>query len=165
VPASDLPGIGELYPPLGYDWWWWLVLPLFVALLIAWILLSKRFARMPGWRRRGSSAFVLPKVLPLPVDVRRKALLRISSVEQRVATGELSPRDAHIELSEILRELAFYTTRFDARKMTLTDLRRAGLSRLADTIASFYPVSFAPAEAVEAQPAIDAARTAVSQWS
>ena len=49
--------------------------------------------------------------------------------------------------------------------MTLTDLRRAGLSRLADTIATFYPVAFAPAEAIEAQPAIDAARTAVSQWN
>jgi hypothetical protein len=127
--------------------------------------LSKRFARMAGWRRRGEGGPTVPKVLPLPVDVRRKALARIADVEQRVADGSLTPRDAHIELSEVLRELAFYTTRFDARKMTLTDLRRAGLTRLADTIATFYPVAFAPAEAVEAQPAIDAARTAVSQWN
>ena len=107
-----------------------------------------------------------PKVLPLPVDVRRKALARIADRSSSASTaGTLSPRDAHIELSGILRELAFYTTRFDARKMTLTDLRRAGLTRLADTIASFYPVNFAPAEAIEAQPAIDAARMAVSQWN
>ncbi|HWM34534.1 MAG TPA: DUF4381 family protein [Pseudolysinimonas sp.] len=163
--ASDLPDISDFYPPLPYDWWWWLVLPLFIALLIAWVLLSRRFARMRGWRRRGVSGPVTPKVLPLPVDVRRKALTRIADVERRVAAGELSPRDAHLELSEVLRELAFYTTRFDARTMTLTELRRAGLSRLADTIATFYPVNFAPAEAVEAQPAIDAARTAVAQWS
>lgn len=160
-----MPDIEDFFPPLGYDWWWWLVLPLFVALLVLWILLSRRFAGMAGWRRRGEGGYRPPKVLPLPVDVRRKALLRIASVEQRVHTGELSARDAHIELSGILRELAFYTTRFDARKMTLTDLRRAGLTRLADTIASFYPVAFAPNEAIEAQPAIDAARTAVSQWS
>ncbi|MEO5920562.1 MAG: hypothetical protein ABIQ01_05405 [Pseudolysinimonas sp.] len=160
-----MPDIDDFFPPLGYDWWWWLVLPLFIALLIAWILLSKRFARMRGWRRRGGAAPSRPKVLPLPVDVRRKALSRIADVEQRVVAGELSPREAHIELSGILRELAFYTTRFDARKMTLTDLRKAGLSRLADTIATFYPVAFAPAEAIEAQPAIDAARMAVSQWN
>lgn len=159
-----MPDIDDFFPPLGYDWWWWLVLPLFIALLVLWILLSKRFAVMPGWRRRGGPA-ARPKVLPLPVDVRRKALARIASVEQRVNAGEITPRAAHIELSGILRELAFYTTRFDARKMTLTDLRRAGLSRLADTIATFYPVNFAPAEALEAQPAVDAARTAVSQWS
>ena len=160
-----MPDIDQFFPPLPYDWWWWLVLPLFVALLVAWVLLSRRFARMRGWRRRGTTGPTVPKVLPLPVDVRRKALARIGDVERRVTAGELSPRDAHIELSEILRELAFYTTRFDARKMTLTDLRRAGLSRLADTIGSFYPVAFAPHEAIEAQPAIDAARTAVSQWS
>ena len=160
-----MPDIDDFFPPLDYDWWWWLVLPLFIVLLVAWILLSKRFARMPGWRRRGATGPSRPKVLPLPVDVRRKALARIADVEQRVAAGTLSPRDAHIELSEVLRELAFYTTRFDARKMTLSDLRRAGLTRLADTIATFYPVAFAPAEAVEAQPAIDAARTAVSQWN
>ena len=88
-----------------------------------------------GWRRRGSGGPVTPKVLPLPVDVRRKALTRIASVEQRVTAGELTPREAHIELSGILRELAYYTTRFDARTMTLTDLRRAGLTRLADTLA------------------------------
>lgn len=160
-----MPDIDDFFPPLGYDWWWWLVLPLFIGLLVLWIILSKRFARMPGWRRRGSGAPSGPKVLPLPVDVRRKALARIASVEQRVASGDLSPRDAHIELSEVLRELAYFTTRFDARTMTLADLRAAGLSRLADTIATFYPVNFAPAEAIEAQPAIDAARQAVAQWS
>jgi len=160
-----VPDIDDFFPPLDYDWWWWLVLPLFVALLVTWIILSKRFARMPGWQRVGGAVAKGPKVLPLPVDVRRKALSRIADVEQRVAAGSMSPRDAHIELSGILRELAFYTTRFDARKMTLTDLRRAGLTRLADTIATFYPVAFAPAEAIEAQPAIDAARTAVSQWT
>lgn len=160
-----MPDIDDFFPPLGYDVWWWLVLPLFILLLVAWLLLSKRFAGMPGWRRRGEAGPSVPKALPLPVDVRRKALTRIASVEQRVAAGQISPRDAHIELSGILRELAFYTTRFDARKMTLTDLRRAGLTRLADTIASFYPVNFAPHEAIEAQPAIDAARMAVSQWN
>ncbi|MEZ5189932.1 MAG: hypothetical protein R2717_02925 [Schumannella sp.] len=160
-----MPEIDDFFPPLGYDGWWWLVLPLFVALLVLWLLLSKRFAGMRGWRRRGSGAPVRPKVLPLPVDVRRRALQRIAEVERQVAARELTPREAHIELSEILRELAFYTTRFDARTMTLTDLRRAGLTRLADTLAGFYPVNFAPREAVEAQPAIDAARTAVTQWS
>jgi hypothetical protein len=160
-----VPDIDDFFPPLDYDWWWWIVLPLFIALLVTWIVLSKRFARMPGWRRAGSGGPSGPKVLPLPVDVRRKALGRIADVETRVNAGELTPRDAHIELSGILRELAFYTTRFDARKMTLADLRGAGLSRLADTIATFYPVAFAPAEAIEAQPAIDSARTAVSQWN
>lgn len=160
-----MPDIDDFFPPLGYDWWWWLVLPVFVALLVAWLLLSKRFAGMRGWRRRGEGPPSTPKVLPLPVDVRQKAMARIASVEQRVGEGRLSPRDAHLELSEILRELAFYTTRFDARTMTLTDLRRAGLTRLADTLAGFYPVSFAPREAVEAEPAIEAARTAVTQWS
>jgi len=160
-----MPDIDDFFPPLGYDWWWWIVLPLFILLLVLWVILSKRFARMPGWRTRGSQAASGPKVLPLPVDVRRKALARISGIEQRVASGQLSPRDAHIELSEVLRELAYFTTRFDARTMTLADLRAAGLSRLADTIATFYPVAFAPAEAIEAQPAIDAARQAVAQWS
>jgi len=76
-----MPDIDDFFPPLAYDWWWWLVLPLFIALLVAWILLSKRFARMSGWRRRGEAGPQGPKVLPLPVDVRRKALARIADVE------------------------------------------------------------------------------------
>lgn len=160
-----MPDIQDFFPPLDYDWWWWMVLPLFIALLVTWIIVSKRMARISAWRRRGAVAPVPFKVLPLPVDVRHKALSRIDTVERDVKSGVMSPREAHIELSGILRELAFYTTRFDARNMTLTDLRRVGLSRLADTIARFYPVAFAPAEAIEAQPAVDAARSAVTQWS
>ena len=113
-----MPEIDDFFPPLGYDWWWWLVLPLFIALLVLWLVLSRRSPGCRGWRRRGSAPSA-PKVLPLPVDVRRKALARIASVEQRVNDGELTPRAAHIELSGILRELAYYTTRFDARTMTL----------------------------------------------
>ena len=162
--TSD-PNIDPFFPPMNYDWPWWLVLPLFIALLIAWILLSRRFARMRGWRRRIGPAPTPVKLLPLPVDVRRKAFTKIDDVERRVQSGELSPRDAHIELSGILRELAFYTTRFDARSMTLTELRSVGLSRLADTVSQFYPIAFAPGEAIDARNAIDTARQAVAQWN
>jgi hypothetical protein len=161
--TSD-PNIDPFFPPIDYDWPWWLVLPLFIALVVAWILLSKRFAAMRGFRRRTGPIPAVPRMLPLPVDVRRKAFARIDDVERRVNSGDLTPRDAHIELSEILRELAFYTTRFDARSMTLAELRAAGLARLADTVSQFYPIAFEPGEAVDAGPAIAAARTAVSQW-
>ncbi len=168
MPASDPRAFGpidDFFPPQNYAWPWWVVLPLFIVLLVLWLLLSGRFARMRGWKRRSGPVPAPRDPLPLPVNVRNQAMADISRVEAQVASGELTARDAHIELSGILRELAFFTTRYDARSMTPEELRAVGLSRLADTVSTFYPIAFAPAEAVDASAAIATARGAVSQWS
>ncbi|CAN5192910.1 hypothetical protein BH11ACT3_BH11ACT3_20960 [soil metagenome] len=164
VQTSD-PNIDPFFPPLNYDWPWWLVLPLFIALLVAWILISKSLARRDPAKAKQAAGPVKAKVLPLPVDVRRQAMARIDAIEAEVKAGTLSPRDAHIELSSVLRELAFFTTRFDARSMTLSELRNVGLSRLADTVSQFYPIAFAPGEAIDATQAISIARQAVMTWN
>lgn len=163
--GTELDQIDPFFPPVNYDWPWWLVLPAFLVLLVLWILFSKRFARMRGWRRRTEPAPAPRAPLPLPVNVRQKAMADIADVEARVKSGAITARDAHIELSGILRELAFFTTRYDARAMTLGELRAVGLARLADTVSTFYPIAFAPAEAVDASAAIDTARQAVAQWN
>lgn len=157
--------IDPFFPPQNYAWPWWLVLPLFIVLLVLWIVLSGRLAKMRGWKRRTEPVAAPRDPLPLPVDVRVQAMTDISQVEAQVAAGTMTARDAHIELSGILRELAFFTTRYDARSMTPDELRAVGLSRLADTVSHFYPIAFAPAEAVDASSAIATARQAVAQWS
>jgi hypothetical protein len=164
IQTSD-PNIDPFFPPINYDWPWWLVLPLFIALLVAWILISKNLARRAPDRAKTATGPAKAKVLPLPVDVRRQAMTRVDAIETEVKNGTLSPRDAHIELSSVLRELAFFTTRFDARSMTLSELRAVGLSRLADTVSQFYPIAFAPGEAIDATRAIAIARQAVMTWN
>ncbi|HWH27064.1 MAG TPA: hypothetical protein VNT53_10520 [Pseudolysinimonas sp.] len=158
------PNVDPLMPPVNYDWPWWIVLPVFLLLLVAWFLLSRRLARR---RRRDDVATPsAPKApLPLPIDVRRKAWSRIDDIERRTVAGELSARDAHIELSGVLRELAFFTSSHDARKMNLDELRAAGMHDLANIVGSFYPVAFAAPEANDARAAIVTARQAVTRWS
>jgi hypothetical protein len=169
VPASDLramaagPAIDDYLPLHLYDWWWWLALPLFAALLVAWILVSRRLARVPDAPAVDVPAAPAP-FRPRP-DAGALALARIDEVERRVAEGELEPRSAHVELSAIVREFARDRTGVDASAMTLSELRARHLDRVADVVAGFYPIAFAPRAPADVDVAVARARGLVADPS
>ncbi|MBN9606656.1 MAG: hypothetical protein J0G30_08600 [Actinomycetales bacterium] len=158
-----MPGTEELYPPFLLDWWWWGALPLFAALLIAWILLSKRVARARGFLDDPGLVAGIP--WQPQVDPVAQALQRIRVVEQALGAGQLTVRDAHHELSTILRDFAYLRTGIDARTMTLDELRASSLGRIADLIEDFYPVAFAPDPSHAVDDALVNVRATVRAWS
>jgi hypothetical protein len=155
-------GIDDFFAPWGYGWWWWIVLPVFLVLLTAWILLSRRLAGRIG---RPPKAVDLPTVWVPPKDAAKEALERIDATVSAARSGELDARDVHVELSAIIREYGWKRTGVDARSMTLDELRRSRLTEVADTIATFYPIAFAPKPGAEVEPAAERAREVVRTWS
>jgi len=153
--------LDDLFPPEAYGWLLWLPLPLFLVLLALWILLSRRIARRTLRRRPQPAQAQAPVVWTPPADPTGAARGRIDDVERRVEAGELDVRDAHLELSGIVREWAWATSHLDARTMTLAELRSAGLWRVADAVAGWYPMAFAPEEVSHARRAIAEAREVV----
>jgi len=159
-----VPGTDALFPPLVLDWWWWLALPVFAALLVTWILLSKRLARARMWS--DDDALVAGGIPWQPqVDPVAQALQRIRIVEQALGAGELTVRDAHLELSTILRDFAWLRTGVDARTMTLDELRASELGRIAELIEDFYPVAFSPDPSRSVDDAITNVKATVRSWS
>jgi hypothetical protein len=159
-----MPGIDELYPPMTYAWYWWLVLPAFIALLVAWLLLSKRAARVRGWSHQPPDPEALAAWRPR-IDPRLQALSSIQNVENALRGGQMTVRDAHLELSSILRDFAYQHTGVDARTMTLEELRSSNLGRVAQLIEDFYPVAFAPDPSRQVDDALANARSVVRTWS
>lgn len=157
-----MPGIDDFFAPWGYDWWWWAVLPVFLALVVAWIFVSRWLARRIG---RPPQAVTLPTLWVPPKDAAREALERIDATVVAAHRGELDARDVHVELSAIVREYGYKRTGVDTRSMTLAELRRSRLTQVADTVATFYPIAFAPDPASEVEPAAERAREVVRSWS
>lgn len=154
---------GEWTDPVDYggQWRWWAVAALLaIALYYAGVLWFTRTRRAAP---------------PAPVDVtgrRGGALGRIDEIEAQVRAGSLPLRQAHQQLSDVVRGYAEAVTPLPARSMTLTDLREAGAGPLADAVALMYPPEFAPGSPDGPQQArqrfeqaVHHARGVVSTWS
>ena len=143
----------------------WLLLALVLALLIvAWYVLLPRLVRR-FTRPRVAAARVEPPRRPTPLQTAKQmAFDRISAVEEAVKAGRTDVRDAHIELSAILREFASTTTGIDARSMTLTELRASRLDAIATVVATYYPIAFGVPEHSTLSGAADRAREVLAAW-
>lgn len=156
--------IDDYFPPQVYEWAWWLVLPIFLLLLVTWIILSRIIARRAARPVEAPPAPVVKRYVP-PPDAGAKAFARIDRVRRRFAEGEIDTRDAHIELSEIVREFGYQRTGIDARSMTLEELRESRLVPIADAVSGWYPIAFAPDPDEGIDRALDTARGTVQAWS
>lgn len=157
--AVDLPE--EFTGPVAYaDRWLWIAVGLVVALvlyyLLAWWL--TRAPRSPALARPG---------VPL-ADVRQQHLARIDQVDARVRAGEITARDGHQQLSEVVRDYVAAVTTLPARTMALADFRDRAPLALVEVLELVYPPEFAPEDAVARdlfETAVGRARGLVATWS
>jgi hypothetical protein len=159
-----MPG-SDLFPPYDYGWLGWLALPAFALLLTAWLLLA-------AYLRRRKLALAAAPAVAAPAPVARPAehpaaaaLRRIAAIERGVEVGDLSVREAYLELSATVREFALARRGIDAPRMTLTDIERIHERWLAEVIGDWYPAAFAPQELSDARRAIAEARRVVDRWT
>ncbi|GAB4002538.1 hypothetical protein [Nocardioides ultimimeridianus] len=159
--AAELVLVGvpkEFHGPLDYqDRWIWLAL-LGLLLVGVYYLAVAWFTRTP------------PPPPPEPVvvpDVRALHLARLDAIEATVRSGEVAPKQAHQQLSEVVRSYVEAITPLPARTMTLADFRLRAPRPLADIIEEIYPPEFAP-DAGEAaarfEHALGQARGLVITW-
>ncbi|MGN6752318.1 MAG: hypothetical protein ACTHJJ_07155 [Intrasporangium sp.] len=99
--------------------------------------------------------------------LRRDYLRQIDAVLRRARSGDVSDRQAHQQLSVLVRHFVQEMSGIAAPTMTLTDLTESGdrLVTVAETVATLYPGEFGThrAETLEGSAAL--ARQVVTGWS
>ena len=160
--AVDLPE--EFTGPVGYaDRWLWIAVGLAVALVVYYVL-AWWFTRAPRPVALARPGVALP-------DLRQQHLARIDQVEARVRAGEISPRDGHQQLSEVVRDYVAAVTTLPARSMALADFRDRAPLALVEVLELVYPPEFAPdgPDGPDSrdlfETAVDRARGLVATWS
>jgi hypothetical protein len=153
--------VAEIIPPLLYSALWPILGAVAVLLVVAWFILVPLLSRL----------FTRPrpqKTVEQPRPAARGfagTLAGIDEVERAALAEEISIREAHLRLSELVRSFASEGRVYDARTMTLTELRDHGMTIVADAVAQFYPIAFQEEELTELGAAPQVAREAVRAWN
>lgn len=152
---QDNPGF---HGPLQYQGLWlWLglLLMLLVAAWYAWVFWPVR--AKPSGKRSNATANV--------AALRAACLGAIDAVVADVDAGRLPEREAHQQLSLLVRGFAASVTGHPATTMTLRDLSEQGLEPFTAGIAWIYPAEFGPSTDRTVVESAAAARGAVESWS
>lgn len=153
--------VAEIAAPMLYSASWPILGVLALLLVIAWFVVIPLLSRLFTRTRPA-------KVVERPRPAARGlagTLAGIDEVERATHANEISVREAHLRLSELVRSFASEERAFDARTMTLTELRDRGMTIVADAVAQFYPIAFQEEELTELGPAPQIAREAVRAWN
>lgn len=152
--------VAEIVPPMLYSALWPILGAAAVLLVIAWFVLIPLLSRLFGRPSKPRTE----KPRPFVRRGRDGTLAAIDAVQREALAGEISVREAHLRLSELVRSFASEDRVLDARTMTLTELRANNLTIVADAVAQFYPIAFQEEELTELGAAPDIAREAVHAW-
>lgn len=151
-------GKAEFYGPLLYSpWLLWLGLAM-IALVAGWFLFVFLNTRRPE---------VQEELLPASDlnGLRKDFLERINRVAAEAQSGRLPARQAHQELSLLVRMFVQHATGVAAPRMTLAELQEKGPPPLATAIARIYPGEFAAYPQESPATAAETAREVVRSWS
>ncbi|MEV8250015.1 hypothetical protein AB0O87_03695 [Microbacterium sp. NPDC076768] len=160
-------GSDELYPPAQYGWGWMLLAVGILALLVlaAWLLIV---LTRPRHSLPGSSTDATPS--PLTVDVlsqlRTEYFARIQQIETDYLERRLSPRQANLELSRVVRTFVNEYSGLEAPVLSLDDLVARGVHpALIDAMGRhYYPSIFRQGPSIDPVAGAEAARAVVRTW-
>ncbi|MEP9382652.1 hypothetical protein [Nocardioides sp. KR10-350] len=160
--ADDLPR--EFHGPISHsELWLWLA-------LLGLVLVAVYFAVVTWWTRARVKPEPPPPPAPPPPrrDPRPLHLAELDRIERAVVDGVITAREGHQRVSLTVRSYVGEVTPLPADRMTLADLRAAGVRPLAEAVALMYPPSFAPGDEGHAQDrfpeAVSRAREVVGTW-
>ncbi len=160
MPVSD-----ELYPPAQYGWGWVLLAFGILALMVAavWIVIALT-------RPRRETA-VRGEQQPLPTgdvlsQLRVEYLERVQQIETDYRERRLSPRNANLELSRVVRTFVNEYSGLEAPVLALDDLIARGVHpALVDALRRhYYPSIFRQGPPIDPIAGAEAARTVVRTW-
>lgn len=161
-----MPGSDELYPPAQYGWGWMLLAIGILLLLItaAWLVILLTRPRRPV------AAAVTQGPTPPTGDVlsllRSEYLERIQQIETDYRERRLTPRNANLELSRVVRTFVNEYSGLEAPVLALDDLKARGVHpALIDAMGRhYYPSIFRQGPSIDPVAGAEAARTVVRTW-
>lgn len=134
---------------------------LLLALVAAWFVFAVRFSRT----RVPAPAIEPPKRREPLGRLQAKYGAMIDEVQAEWQAGRLTERAVHSRLSLLLRFFASEASGIDAQVMSLADLRRAPLPRVAGAVEHYYPPAFQKEHPGDPEAAVGLAREVVRTWS
>ncbi|MET3163924.1 UNVERIFIED_ORG: hypothetical protein ABIB19_002338 [Arthrobacter sp. UYEF10] len=108
-----------------------------------------------------------PRFTPRPdlAGLKEAYLQRIDAVTANAAAGLLTAREAHQELSLLVRRFARDVTGIDAPRMTLAELHGHPLLSVAEAVRTIYPGAFGLEPLPPVAQSAETACQAVRQWN
>lgn len=152
---------GEFIPPVQYLPWWGLIGFVLLVAVVGWyvyLFMSTRKSRVPV------AAAPQPTFAAAPEMIRARYLDLIGETRTAHAAGQLSVREAHHQLSLLLRSYVAEREGIQTVQMTLKDLRKTELTPLSDAVARLYPGAFSADYNGTVGQAADEAQRLVSSW-
>ena len=159
MPAAEPPP-GFYGPDLYAAKWLWIGVAI-LALVAAWYA-------WVWWSTRERRVVVPPRVTPDRLTRLREDYTRqIDLVLERAASGEITQRRAHQQLSVLVRHFVQEVSGIHAPTMTLTELnaRGARLTPVSEVVGTLYPGEFGPRETATLAGAGAVAKQVVARWS
>ena len=152
---------GEFLPPVQYMPWWGLLGFLILIVVVAWyvwLFVSTRASK-------ARSAETAQQVYrPSPEAIRAHYLGMIGETRAAHASGRLDRREAHHQLSLLLRSYVDEREGVRTLHMTLKDLRSTPLTPLSDAVARLYPGAFSADYPGTVDEAAAEAQRLVNSW-
>ena len=159
MPAADPPPGFYAPDPYASHWVWvGIAILVLVAAWYAWV----------WWATRRRSIVIPPRLTPDRLTRLRADYTRqIDLVLERAASGEITQRRAHQQLSVLVRHFVQEVSGIHAPTMTLTELnaRGARLTPVSEVVGALYPGEFGPKETATLLGAAGVARRVVARWS
>jgi hypothetical protein len=154
----------ELTPPIQYSLVWFVVgSSIFAAIILlnGYILFSTR-------KKKIRTVSTLPIIPPVYVDIekiKQKYFSLITQIEKQYHGKEINERTVHQLLSITLRLFVFEIKGLATHKFTLSEIKRADVTVLANVIEALYPPEFEAISNGDANAAIAMSRKMVQEWS
>ena len=150
----------EIVPPVPYNPMWLVAAVIAAIVAIAGVVWLIRDFRPPRTPKTGPA----PSLLGVR-DARSKALSAVDEVERRFARGELDLREAHLELSWLVRSFVAANSQLDARSMTAGEVRISNRAPdLAEMLGRFEEPTFGEDPRAILKASADEARRVVRRW-
>ena len=156
-----MPG-GEFFPPVQYQPWWGLLGFLILAVVVAWyvwLFIWTRASKARSAQPQQAAAF-----RPSAEAIRAHYVGMIDQTRAAHAAGTLDRREAHHQLSLLLRSYVDAREGVRTLHMTLKDLRSTPLTPLSDAVAKLYPGAFSPDYPGSVDEAAAEAQRLVNSW-
>ncbi len=156
-----MPGDSEFFPPVQYLPWWGIIGFALLVLVIGWyvfLVVSTRAGRV--------AAPIQPSTQPRRTTdtVRTEYLELIDQTRRAHASGAMGSREAHHQLSRIVRSFVSEREGQQTMQMTLKDLRATPFTSLTEAVEKLYPGAFGVKNVMSVDRAIDEAKRLVSRW-
>lgn len=158
-----MPGDSEFFPPVQYLPWWGIIGFLLLVVIVGWYIFlfaSTRSGRIPPQ----PPADTVTQSHRTTETVRTQYLELIDHTRRAHASGAIDSREAHHQLSQLVRSFVSEREGQQTMQMTLKDLRATRFAPLTDAVEKLYPGAFGAHTLESVDRAVDQAKRLVSTW-